>query len=282
MKYIASAAVAIFISVFGLARSGNAQNLEPFAKTEVSIGAEKETGHAAGARGTFKLLGTYPLMGSIGIQAGTHLVTGRGARIGLNGGPVLSWGQTSLLFPGKAGFFVAYQHRGQGSGNFVWLRPAMALYFDRANVNLWYSHPVSSGNSLGGGKKEFASNRAQGTVSYFLPMDLWAPFMAKDNVELILGLQVNSFAGAGSGTLGTGVGPVLGVSFMPMRNLAVNVLRATWDSQSRYKVNTGLEYAFWTTKPITTLKELRRKYLQPNDNSEDGAGTKRRRGGSGS
>jgi hypothetical protein len=75
---------------------------------------------------------------------------------------------------------------------------------------------------------------------------------------------VNTFAGAGHNKVGgTGFGPVAGVSFLPMPGVAVNLLRLNFDHQSRFRVATGLEF-FFDPKGNTTLKEARRKYLEPN------------------
>ncbi|MGH7766096.1 MAG: hypothetical protein ACREQP_01470, partial [Candidatus Binatia bacterium] len=128
----------------------------------------------------------------------------------------------------------------------------------QANLNLWYAHPVSPAQR-DGNHVEWGINKLQATASFFSGSD-WAPFLLKDNVEMTLGIQVNSFAG-GSG-LKTGVGPVFGLSFLPIPGVGVNVVRGTFDHRSRYRVMTGVEFFFG--RGNTTLKESRRKYLEPN------------------
>jgi hypothetical protein len=51
--------------------------------------------------------------------------------------------------------------------------------------------------------------------------------------------------------------------------VGVNVVRGTFDSQSRYRVMSGLEFFFG--RGATTLKESRRKYLEPNQDLLIGA-----------
>ena len=244
IKVLAGAMVVLFI--FALALTPPAHGaLDQFGKIEVLGGVEKEPGTSGGGRGTVMGLGVLPLVGNFGLQGIVESRWGAGWRLGLGLGPVVDFGG------GKAGFFVAYQYRAQGSNNLVFLNPSLALYFNQANMNFWYSHPVAGSNSY---------NRLQWTMSVFNASD-WASFLRRDNVELTAGLQVNSFAG--SGNFGTGVGPVLGVSFMPMAGVGVKLISATFDfNQSRYRVDSGVEVYFG--RGTGTLKEVTRKYLQPN------------------
>jgi len=59
---------------------------------------------------------------------------------------------------------------------------------------------------------------------------------------------------------------------LPMQGVAVNVVRGTFDSRSRYRVMSGLEFFFG--RGTTTLKESRRKYLEPNNDLLLGTGVK--------
>jgi hypothetical protein len=95
--------------------------------------------------------------------------------------------------------------------------------------------------------------------------------MRKDNVEVTLGLQANSFAGEGSGKIPNGMGPVVGFSFMPMQNFEVNLVKATIDHHGRYRVGTGLSFNLSEGTP--NLKDIRRRYLEPNFFSPNGAAT---------
>ena len=193
-----SLAVALISTAF----PAYSQPLEPFGKIELSGGAEKEAHAEAGGRFTMEGLGVLPLVGDFGAQAAMHVVGGLGARVGFNAAPVFA-------FPGgKVGAFVSYQHRGLRSTNFVHIIPAVAFYLPQININAWYSHPVNGGQRSSS-VVEYGINRLQGTVSLFAGSDWWAPLLRRDNVELLAGVQVNTFAGPGHNKLGgTGVGPV--------------------------------------------------------------------------
>jgi hypothetical protein len=261
---------ALIIGCFALIFSAfpaYSQPLEPFGKIELSGGVEKEANAEAGGRFTFEGMGVLPFVGGFGGQAAMHVVGGLGARVGLNAAPVFA-------FPGgKVGFFVSYEHRGLRGTDFVYLIPSVAFYLPQFNFNAWYSHPVSGGQHESG-VVEYGINKLQGTVSYFAGSDWWGPFLRRDNVELLAGVQVNTFAGAGHNKIGgTGVGPVLGISMLYSPAVAVNLIRATFDDQGRYRVATGLEFYF-DPKGSTTLKEMRRKYLEPNFDGPQSAGEK--------
>jgi hypothetical protein len=256
MKLLTALAISAIV-VFTLASAAKAAAaLETFGKVEFSGGVEREPHVSAGGRGTVEALGVLPLMGNFGLQGSVHYVGGLGSRAGLSVGPLFAWDS------GKVGGFVAYQHRGLRDSNFVHLVPSMAFYLDQMNFSLWYAHPVT-GAQRGGHRVEYGVNKIQGTASYYPGSD-WASFLRKDNVEFMLGVQANTFAGAGHQQLGgTGVGPVFGISFLPMRGVTVNLVRGTFDNKGRYKVASGLEL-FYDAKGSTTLKDARRKYLEPN------------------
>jgi len=257
----------IAISTVIFVPRGNVAELEPFGKIELSGGGEKEAHSSGGGRFTAEALGVLPLMGNFGVQGALHYVGGLGSRIGFNVGPVLGFDG------GKVGAFVSYQHRGLRDTDFVHLIPAVAFYLPQANLNLWYSHPVT-GAQRGGGRTEYGINKLQATASFFAGSDWWGPYLRRDNVELVAGLQVNSFAGAGHHKVGgTGFGPTLGASFLPMPGVAVNLVRATFDHQGRYRVSTGLEF-FFDPKGGTSLKQERRMYLEPNFDGPQSAGKK--------
>lgn len=250
---VLSIACALLLSAVPVAR---AAELELFGKLALSGGAEKEQGGTGGPRGTIEALGVVPLWGNLGIQGVAHYVGGAGSRYGVSAGPVYAWGG------GKAGIFVNYQHRTFLSNNFVHVIPALALYFNQMNLNLWYAQPVSSPQRDGNGRVEYGQNKLQATVSYFAGSD-WASFLKKDNVEVVFGMQANTFAGAGRAQLkSAGVGPVLGLAFMPVKDVAVNVFHVTFDNRSAYRVTSGLEFFFSGNN--ATLKQTRRKYLEPN------------------
>ena len=255
-------AVVLVIGVVG------AQPIEPFGKIELSGGAEKEAHTSGGGRFTAEALGVWPIMPNLGVQGALHYVGGLGSRVGFNVSPVFAWPG------GKAGFFVSYQHRGLRGTDFVHFIPSVAFYLPQFNFNAWYAHPVT-GRQSGGHRAEYGVNKLQGTMSFFAPTDWWGPYLRRDNVELLVGIQVNTFAGAGHSKLGgTGVGPVLGASFLPMPGVAVNLIRATFDDEGRYRVATGLEF-FFDAKGNTSLKDMRRKYLEPNFDGPPSGGEKK-------
>ena len=264
MKRLLSIPILSFL-VFTLAATVSAQPLELFGQLALTGGAEKEQGGTGGPKGTIEALGVVPLWGNLGVQGLAHYVGGSGSRYGISAGPVYAWGG------GKAGIFVNYQHRTFNSNNFVHVIPALALYFDQMNLNLWYAQPVSSPQRDGNGRVEYGQNKLQAAVSYFAGSD-WASFLKKDNVEVIFGVQVNTFAGAGRERLeSAGVGPVLGLALMPVKDVAVNVFHVTFDNRSTYRVTSGLEFFFGGNNQ--TLKQVRRKYLEPNQGLPPAAGT---------
>src|SRR5258706_4643727 len=213
VKRKGSIAVAISLSLL-ITTSLQAAALEPFGKIELSGGGEKESHTPSGGRFWMEGLGVLPLSGNWGVQGAMHYTAGLGSRVGFNVGPGVGWDG------GKAGGFVAYQHRGLRGTNFVHLIPSVAFYLPQANLNLWYSHPVS-GASHGGQRTEYGINKLQATGSFFAGSDWFGPYLRKDNVELLAGLQLNTFAGAGHSKLdGTGFGGVLGASFLPMPGVA--------------------------------------------------------------
>jgi len=267
MRNTSRALLVIALILFWAPRAELA-GIEPVGKLSVEGGAEKEEGSVAGGRVTLGALGVMPLVGNFGLQSRAHFVGGSGGRYGLSAGPLFSWGS------GKAGIFVAYQHRNFNSNNFVHIRPSIAFYLPQANINLYYSHPVSDPQRDGGvfvdRRIQYGINHLVGTFNYFPGFDL-ASFMRKDNVEFMLGIQGNSFGGAGSHNLQSGVGPVFGFAFMPMKGWEINVVKATIDNHGRYRVVSGI--AFYFDKIGASLKELRRRYLEPNLGDSGAGGT---------
>jgi hypothetical protein len=272
MKLIVSTLLVLSVFVLMLPARGNVAEIEPFGFIGAFVGAERETGiphngvGRAGGRGTIDALGVLPFgIPNFGLQASVQYVGGQGSRFAGSAGPIYA-------FPGgKTGFFLEYQRRTLRDADFFWLNPVLALYFDQANVNLSYQHPISgvqklsSGDGSGSEDTEFtdvATNKFQGTVSYFPQIDLG--FVRKDNLELTFGVQVNTFTGHDTNHIrSAGVGPVVGVSAMPWQNLEVNLFRVTADNRSRYQVNSGVRYFFTSGgEKAMTLKEVRRKYLE--------------------
>lgn len=259
MKIFTAPAI-LLIFVLTLAPTANVAGLEPFGKVELSGGAEKEEGYNAGGRFLAEGLGVLPLIGNFGVQGTASYMAGLGSRFGATAGPVLGWDG------GKIGGLVSYQYRHLRDNHFVHLIPSMAIYLPQANLNLWYAHPVTPAQR-DGNRAEWGINKLQATASFYSGSD-WASFLRKDNVELTLGLQVNSFAGGGD--LRTGVGPVFGLAFAPIPGTALNLFRGTVDSHGRYRVMSGIEMSFG--RGSVSLKESRRQYLEPNQDLLIGTG----------
>ena len=267
----ASRALLVVALILFWAPRAELAGIEPVGKLSVEGGAEKEEGSGAGGRVNLGVMGVMPIVGDFGLQARAHYVGGQGSRFGLSAGPLFAWNS------GKAGLFVAYEYRTFNSNNFVYLRPAVAFYLSQANINLYYSHPISSpqrdSQSLGlfnNQRVQYGTNQLAGTFNYFPGFDL-APFLTKDNLELMIGIQGNSFGGVGSGNLQGGVGPMFGVAFMPMKGWEVNLVKGSIDNHGRYRVVSGISFYF--DKLGASLKELRRRYLEPNlyDNGRAGS-----------
>lgn len=256
--FVLMAAVLLYTSRAELA------GIEPVGKASVEGGAEKEEGNQAGGRATLGILGVIPLTGSFGLQGSASYVGGLGSRFGVSAGPLFSWES------GKAGLFLAYQYRTLNSNNFLHIRPSVSFYLPQANINAFYSHPLTD-PQRDGNRVEVGINTLQATFNYFPSYDL-ASFLTRNNMEWTLGVQVNSFGGVGSGNLETGVGPVFGFAFMPTKGLEVEVVKGTVDHHGRYRVQSGV--AFYFDKVGATLKDLRRRYLEPNFGGPNSVGGK--------
>ncbi|HEY2990322.1 MAG TPA: hypothetical protein VGL11_21585 [Candidatus Binatia bacterium] len=267
MKYLGPAIAILFAFAVAFPPVADVADVESLLRFSVLGGAERETASGdhreTGARphgmGSGEIMGVLPLSPHFGFQGSFNYTGGDGSRFGTNVGAIYGWPE------GKSGLFFAYQHRTTAGGDhhdYLWVRPALALYFPDVNVNLWYSQPLTetqrSGHTGDNRPLSIPVNQLQGTASYFPPLAIMGQ---KEALELTFGVQVNSFAGMDSEKLKIGVGPVFGIAMMPIKNLEVALLRGTIDNRSRYKFDTGIHYYFGTT--ATTLKEYRRKYLEP-------------------
>lgn len=298
MKTAVRAVVIVATLLFVLPGKGIASDVEWLGILSGFGGAERETGSPgkggpavccftfpsvnkigqAGGRGTAQGLGVIPIWGPLGAQASFNYTGGLGSRIGTTFGPLYDF------TAGKVGLFATYQHRSLRDANFWWLEPAVDFYLGQMNVSLRYIQPLSGAHQKNVGESsgscgisscppedfkivDQAINRLQGTVSYFPTVDFLQ--VGKDNLELTLGAQVNSFAGPYQKVARTGVGPVFGISLMPAQNVELTLVRGTVDNRSRYQVETGLRFFFGkggmpSLQPAKspTLMELRRKYME--------------------
>lgn len=294
MKTMVRALIIVVSLFFVLPSKANSANLEWLGIVSGFGGAERETGQfknnteccisssqplgKATGLGGVHALGLVPF-GPFGFQGSFQYMNASGARFSTTFGPL--WDFTA----GKVGFFASYQHRtmpDQGgsrrSGNFWWLEPALDWYLPNMNLSLRYIHPVSSVQrhdteadktdslELGVARRfDQPINRLSATASYF-PPDILT--LGKDNLELTLGVQVNSFAGPYSNVRGAGVGPVFGLAMMPMQNVELTLIKGTVDNRSRYEIQSGIRFFFGKSMPSLSpanspsLKELRRKYME--------------------
>ena len=286
--------------LLGLNSGAYAASIESYGQVSAGVGAERETGATSGctnfgdafnqftnsggvftphgcagspgARGMFGALGVLPFgIPDLGLQLGANYNGGAGSRFGAKLGPIYGW------TGGKVGAIVDYQYRSHGSSNFFWITPAVSLYFGNFNVNLSYTQQMSSiqtktrtpqlffadccvNTEMQGNfqTRYIPTNRLQGSVSYF-PIN---------SLELNLGLQVNTFAGATKDIRSAGVGPVFAVAWMPLPSLELSLVKGSFDNRSRYNVQSGLAWHFYTgSTKGNDLKEIRRKYLQTPDPS---------------
>lgn len=297
MKITVGALIVVAGLFFVLPKMANSADIEWLGIVSGFGGAERETGspgigagtgccptfHStnkigqAGGRGTAQALGVIPIWGPLGAQASFNYTGGLGSRIGTTFGPMYDF------TAGKVGLFATYQHRSLRDANFWWLEPAVDFYLGQMNLSLRYIQPLSGAQQKSVGENsgscgivcppedfkivDQAINRLQGTVSYFPTVDFLQ--VGKDNLELTLGAQVNSFAGPYQKVARTGVGPVFGVSLMPAQNVELTLVRGTVDNRSRYQIETGLRFFFGkggmpSLQPAKspTLMELRRKYME--------------------
>jgi hypothetical protein len=246
----------------------------------VSSHQSQPLGKATGFGGVHAL-GLIPI-GPFGFQGTFQYMNASGSRFSTTFGPI--WDFTA----GKVGFFGSFQHRtifDQGgstrSRNFWWIEPALDWYLPNINLSLRYIQPVSSVQEkttesdkadnnqcceIGIARRfDQPINRLSATASYFPPDFLT---LGKDNLEVTLGVQVNSFAGPYSNVKSAGVGPVFGLAMMPMQNVELTLIKGTVDNRSRFDIQSGIRFFFGKSMPglspanSPSLLELRRKYME--------------------
>jgi len=228
-------------------------------------------GHAHGI-GQFEALGVVPIFGPLGFQAMFNFEGGDGRAYTVTGGPVFDFGM------GKFGFFGSWQARtinpcaqcGSGEGrktHFWWLIPTLSLYdiIPGTNIDLWHSNPINATQAIDGKeddkqKRLIPYSATRLAINWF---PAFIPFIARDNLELTLGVQLNGLAGPGHENAALGVGPVFGAAVMPIVGipLELTLFKAWIDNHNRYKVTSGIQYSFARGNP--TLLQLRRKYMEP-------------------
>jgi hypothetical protein len=285
MKILLGAVLAF--CMFALARPpvANVADVDWLGRLSILGGAESESAKrkdawAGNAGGIYnaEVLTVIPVTPYLGIQLiGNYNRSGADAsnRIGVQGGPILGWSGGVLGSGGKAGIFIADQFRSNPNavdgesrnGNFVWLRPSVSLYdlIPNTNIDAWWSQPLSNHVIVDGGSGDLVKNLipvSQVRVALNWFPSAMIPFTTKDNLELTLGLQFNGYSGPDNGRVQGGLGPVFGAAFMPWQNVEVQLFKAAIDNHNRYRVTSGIQVYFDTSKS-STLLQLRRKYLEP-------------------
>lgn len=220
---------AIFLFLF--VPQGNGAELKPIAGITAFGGAEREPTEKAHGIGGIELLGLLPLNQPFGLQGSLSSSGGHGFRFGLSAGPVLS------LSYGITGLFVDYEHRAWRDADFAAIRGAWAAYIDQFDLELSYSHPVSS-VQRSGGVSQVGINKLQGLLRLYPTKE----------VELNAGLFVNSFAGVDHEKAGgSGVGGIFGLSFKLFDPVVVHLVQGQFDNRERYRVVSGLQIIFGST-----------------------------------
>ncbi len=288
MRILIGAVLALCIFALAHPPVANVADVDWLGRISLLGGAEGEAAKrkeafAGNATGLFNAegLGVIPLTPQIGLQLQGSYERGANAsnRIGLQGGPIFGW-SGGLGSGGKAGFFLADQFRiypssDSGStrqvrqGNFFWLRPAVSLYdlIPDTNTDVWLSLPMS--HQLKGTDGKFGDcspcpqrlipvSQLRAAVNWFPGA---TPISGKDNLELTLGVQLTGYSGIGQIHVQDGVGPVFGAAIMPWPNVEVQLFKAAIDNHNHYRVTSGVQFYFDKSNP--TLKQLRRKYLEP-------------------
>ena len=200
-------------------------------------GAERGEFPASGIGG-LDALGLVPLSRNVGLQGGFFTSGGQGFRFGVNAGPVLNFDS------GKVGLFVDYEHHARSDFNYAGIRGVGGYYFDRFDVLLSYSQPVSSVHRSGGTK--FAGINELNGVLRFYPTK---------EIEVNGGFLVNSFAGAGRHENGgTGVGGSFGASFKLFDPVVIQLVQAKFDNRERYRVTSGVQ-VIWGSPLQEFLRE---------------------------
>src|SRR5574341_1700260 len=231
MQASGKALLGALIALFLVVPKGDTAELRPIAGIAAFGGAERGHEDEAHGIGGTQLLGLVPLTQQFGLQGSTSFTGGRGFRFGLSAGPVLH------LASSRAGLFVDYEHRAHGDANLAAVRGSWAYYLDQFDLELTYSHPVSSAKNSGG-IGQVGMNQLQGLLRFY----------PTKRSELNAGLIVNSFAGVDhSKGGGSGVGGTFGLSFKLFDPVVVHLFQGQFDNRERYRVVSGIQIIFGST-----------------------------------
>jgi len=278
MRKLASAVFALMLLALSFPKVADVAPVEWLGRITGMGGATSESwrrkNEAAGSAhglGYAEALGVIPLFGPLGLQLQASYDGGNGHRFDASGGPIFDFGM------GKAGVFMQGQYRLSPADKHQshefnrirnwWITPALSLYdiIPGTNIDIWYRQPLtgeyqrfsqccSDGER---GVRLYPYSQTRLAVNFFPA----TPFLAKDNLELTLGVQLNGLSGPAHENVALGVGPVFGMAFMPLPALEVTLFKAAIDNHNRYRVTSGVQ--FYLARGNQTLLQLRRKYLEP-------------------
>jgi len=276
LSILLSVSTVVFLGVSTTSRSEEVNEVNPLASINFYGGAERGINTSAGPLGGTELLGVVPLIGNFGFQSSLGWEGGNDVfRTLVGGGPLYSYSS------GKFGLFVQYEYkqtplakvssedppksvqdRGGTRNNFIFLRGVWAHYFDTFDFVLSYVQPVyhiQNSSAL-----EFNHSRAAAGLVPCVPkkdltmnvLSAILNFYPTPDIQLNGGFLVNSFAGPTRNESGTGVGGSFGASYRIIGPMVVNLVQGQFDSRSRYRVSSGIQF-FWA--PPAAEKSLKQE-----------------------
>ena len=282
LSILLSVSTVVFLGVSTTSRSEEVNEVNPLASINFYGGAERGINTSAGPLGGTELLGVVPLIGNFGFQSSLGWEGGNESfRTLVSGGPLYKYssGQFGLFVqyeykqtplahvssvpPGSQSDLRPLQDRGGTRNNFIFLRGVWAHYFDTFDFVLSYVQPVyhiqhssalefnDNKNPKCFPKKDLTMNELKANLSYY----------PTPNTELNGGFFVNSFAGPTRNESGTGVGGSFGASYRIIGPMVLNLVQGQFDSRSRYRVSSGIQF-FWAPPAVEkSLKQERETTL---------------------
>lgn len=225
------------------------------------------------AFGGFDLLGVLPVARQFGLQGNFGFIGEHdGYRLSTGFGPIYDYNS------GKVGLFFDYQYRREPLADirpglaflrnrqhqhFMFLDAAWAHYFDKFDLVFTYSHPLvwtQQSSAVGWDPRRRVANQAKPRACF--AQDVYtinelkgvARIYPIPQLEVDIGMLVNSFAGPHRNTTGTGVGGVFGLHYGITKNIVLNIVQAQGDSRERFRTTSGVQF-FWS--PASDQKQKR-------------------------
>lgn len=256
------------ILITGLFLPAARADVNPLIGVNLFGGAERGTDSKAGGIGGVELFGTAPFSRDWGFQGSLgYIGRDNSQRVGVSGGPIFSYSR------GKVGLFVDYEYkhsdlasinpalaflrdRGGQDNHFIFIRGSWAHYFDSFDFILSYTQPVhkvqnSTALQFNAAvappcfpKHDLTINELRGVLRFY----------PTASTEINGGMMVNSFAGPTRNESKTGVGGILGASWQITGPFILNLFQAQMDSRSRYRVTSGLQFA-WSPGSSSTARD---------------------------